>query len=248
MNLDQKGCGTGSRDAAQAGLPGLRGLRASVFAVVCVLSALAMHVLAGGPIAGLGTVVAATVVTGAGAYVLARRRRSPGTLLAVSFAAQYGMHQLFSSGPWTASSADGSTLSWAASSADGSTLSWTASSADGSTLSWTASSAAAQHHQLLDAAGHHGGGIHGWAGMLLAHVLVAAASAWWLDRGETALATMLRLLACSLHDLWALLTARDAPPPAPPARRLPVVVATGPAGVITSQVLAWALCRRGPPR
>ncbi|TYB65990.1 hypothetical protein FXF51_17465 [Nonomuraea sp. PA05] len=198
MNSDQKGRGTGSRDTAQAGRPGLRGLRASVFAVVCVLAALGMHVLAGGPIAGLGTVVVATAATGAGAFALARRRRSTGTLLAASFAAQYGMHQLFTS------------------------------------------SSAVHHPSHVD---HHGGGLYGGLGMLIAHVLVAAVSAWWLDRGETALALLLRLLACSLPGLWALLTARPTPP-----RRSKTPLTAGSGGVLTSQVLAWALCRRGPPR
>ncbi|MFB4277579.1 hypothetical protein ACBJ59_19975 [Nonomuraea sp. MTCD27] len=208
MNPDEKGSGTGSRDTAQAGRPGLRGLRAAVFAVVCVLAALGMHVLAGGPIADLGTVVAATVVTGAGAFVLARRRRSTGTLLAASFAAQYGMHQLFTTGPG---------------------------------MGPGMGPAALPDH-------HGGGGLYAGAGMLLAHVLVATLSAWWLDRGETALAALLRLLACSLHDLWAFLTAaRDSLPPVPARRPRPV--AAGPAaGIRTSQVLAWALCRRGPPR
>ncbi|UBU15968.1 hypothetical protein [Nonomuraea gerenzanensis] len=227
MNPDQKGRGTGSRDTAQAGRPGLRGLRASVFAVVCVLAALGMHVLAGGPIAGLVTVVAATFATGAGAFVLARRRRSAGTLLAAAFAAQYGMHQLFTA-PYGLLQL----------------FTTTATAAE------AGSSAASAHHHspgadptaLVD---HHGGGLYGGLGMLLAHVLVAAISAWWLHRGETALAMLLRLLAFSLHDLWNLLTTRATPPCAPTLRMPAVVAGTG--GVPASQVLAWALCRRGPP-
>ncbi|MGR6922232.1 hypothetical protein ACU635_48960 [[Actinomadura] parvosata] len=221
MNPDQKGCGTGSRDTAQAGRPGLRGLRAAVFAVVCVLAALGMHVLAGGPITGLGTVAAATVATGAGAFALARRRRSLGTLLTASFAAQYGMHQLFTAGalaPPHHHAAPGA-----------------------ETAGLTTSSLSTG---LTD---HHGGGLYSGIGMLLAHVLVAAVSAWWLDRGETALAALLRLLACSLHDLWALLTARATALAALPLR-VPAPVSAGTAAVLTSQVLAWSLCRRGPPR
>ncbi|MFC5823883.1 hypothetical protein [Nonomuraea insulae] len=200
MNPDQEGRGAGSRDTAQAGRPGLRGLRAAVFAVVCVLTALAMHVLAGGPAAGLGTVAAATAVTGAGAFVLARRRRSTGTLLAAAFAAQYGMHQLFST-----------------------------------------DLPHAPHHLI---AGHHQGGLSAGAGMFLAHVLVATLSAWWLDRGETVLATLLLLLACSLRGLlWPPPATPSTPPPAPLRP-----MGTAGAGILTSQVLAWALCRRGPPR
>ncbi|NBE95584.1 hypothetical protein FE391_45760 [Nonomuraea sp. KC401] len=201
MNADQKGSGTGSRDTARAGRAGLRGLRAAVFAVVSVFAALGMHVLAGGPDARLVTVVAATLVTGAGAYVLARRQRSLGTLLAASFAAQYGMHQLFGSG------------------------------------------AAAFP-------GHHGGGLHTGTelgpgtGMVLAHVLVAAVSAWWLRRGETALLALASLLACSLRGLWDRLTTRLAPTPAP----RPGLVPAAPGDVAVPPVLAWTLCRRGPPR
>ncbi|GAA2205426.1 hypothetical protein GCM10009850_008840 [Nonomuraea monospora] len=212
MNSDQKGRGTGSRDTAQAGRPGLRGLRASVFAVVCVLAALGMHVLAGGPVAGLGTVVVATAATGAGAFALARRRRSTGTLLAASFAAQYGMHQLFTS----------------------------SSAVEYGIHQLFAASSPVHHPSHVD---HHGGGLYGGLGMLIAHVLVAAVSAWWLDRGETALALLLRLLACSLPGLWALLTARPTPP-----RRSKTPLTVGYGDVLTSQVLAWALCRRGPPR
>jgi hypothetical protein len=170
-------------------------VRAAVFAVVCVYAALGMHVLAGGAGAGLGIVAAATAVTGAGAYVLARRRRSMGTLLVASFAAQYGMHHLFGSG--------------------------------------------------LPLMGHHAGGLSAGIGMLLAHVLVATVSAWWLERGETALATLLFLLACSLRDLWRPLTDLLAPPSTP--RRVAPVVEVTP-GMPTAQVLAWELCRRGPPQ
>ncbi|MFD1538460.1 hypothetical protein [Nonomuraea guangzhouensis] len=175
--------------------PAGRVVRAAVFAVACVYAALGMHVLAGGPRAGLGIVAAATAMTGAGAYVLARRRRSMGTLLAASFAAQYGMHHLFGS--------------------------------------------------AVPLTGHHEGGLSAGLGMLTAHVLVATLSAWWLERGETALATLLSLLACSLRDLWRPLTDALAPPAT--TRRVAPVVAVAPA-IRASQVLAWALCRRGPPQ
>ncbi|WP_171074653.1 hypothetical protein [Nonomuraea basaltis] len=196
MNPDQKGRGgTGSRDGAQAGMAGLRGLRAAVFAAVCVYAALGMHMLAGGPGARLEFVAAATAATGAGAFLLARRRRSKGTLVAASFTAQYGMHQLFSSGAAAFS-------------------------------------------------GHHGGsGLQSGIGMLVAHVFVATVCAWWLDRGETALVAFLLVLACSLRGLWRL----TAPLATPPTPRPGPVTATAP-GIRAPQVLAWAMCRRGPPR
>ncbi|MEV4806301.1 hypothetical protein AB0K18_40435 [Nonomuraea sp. NPDC049421] len=209
MNPDERGCGIGSRDTAQAGGTGLRGLRTTVFAVVCVLTALAMHVLAGGPVAGFGTVLAATGITGAGAFLLTRRRRSRRTLLAASFTAQYGMHQLFTTTPHAAP---------------------------------------ALHAHTTDASAlvsHHGGGFSASVGMLLAHVVVAVLSAWWLDRGETTLATILHLLATSLRDLWALLTVWDPAPPAPTRR--PALLATAPLGPLAPRALTWTLSRRGPP-
>ncbi|MET8866884.1 hypothetical protein ABZW11_28410 [Nonomuraea sp. NPDC004580] len=224
MNPGKRGCGIGSRDTAQAGGTGLRGLRTTVFAVVCVLTALAMHVLAGGPVPGFGTVLAATVITGAGAFLLTRRRRSRHTLLAASFTAQYGMHQLFTTAPHAAQDLLATTPPAAA------------------------SSAPALHAYATDASAlvaHHGGGLSASAGMLLAHVVVAVLSAWWLDRGETTLATIIHLLATSLRDLWAALSAWDPAPPAPTRR--PALLATAPLGPLTPQALTWTLCRRGPP-
>ncbi|GAA0375302.1 hypothetical protein Acor_67310 [Acrocarpospora corrugata] len=173
-----------------------RALRAAVFAMVCVLASLGMHVLAGGAGVRPITLLWATGLTGVGAYLLARRRRGFGVLLPAAFAAQYGMHRLFGAGA------------------------------------------------VVDVEGHHSGGLSTALGMLLAHALVASLSAWWLERGENALATLVRLLACSLFDLWRLLAATLAVVPV-----RPVVPVAGPAPVITgSQILSWTLCRRGPPR
>lgn len=195
MKPDQKGrSGTGSRDGAQAGTAGLRGLRAAVFAIVCVYAALGMHVLAGGPGVCLEVLAAATAATGAGAFVLARRRRSLGTLVVASFTAQYGMHHLFSS-----------------------------------------------CETALPA--HHGeDGLPSGIGMLAAHVVVATACAWWLARGEAALVAFVLLVAGSLRGLWRL----AARPTVPVAPRPGPVMAAG-TGIRAPQVLAWAMCRRGPP-
>jgi hypothetical protein len=92
--------------------------------------------------------------------------------------------------------------------------------------------------------GHHGeGGPQAGLGMLAAHVIVAISCAWWLRRGETALMRFLRLLAWSLRDLWGRLTVRLRIPPTP----RPAPVAAAASGIHAPQVLAWAVCRRGPP-
>ncbi|MGW2143158.1 MFS transporter [Nonomuraea bangladeshensis] len=202
MKPEQEGRfgGTDSRDGAQAGRAGLRGPRSMVFAVVCVYAALGLHTLAGGSGVGPGLLAAATAGTGAGAFLLARRRRSLGTLVVAAFAAQYGMHRLFG---------------------------------------MDATAPASSHH-----AHEHGGGeLSTGLGMLVAHVVVAALSAWWLHRGETALGMFLTLLARAVRGFWRGLTAR-APLPETGAAR-PVVPAA--VAVRQPQVLSGAMCRRGPP-
>ncbi|MEU4509383.1 hypothetical protein AB0G05_07810 [Nonomuraea wenchangensis] len=206
MKPEQEGRfgGTDSRDGAQAGRAGLRGPRSMVFAVVCVYAALGLHTLAGGSGVGPALLAAATAATGAGAFLLARRRRSLGTLVVAAFAAQYGMHRLFGMG---------------------------------------AAAPAAHHEHASFEHGHGGGELSTGLGMLAAHVVVAALSAWWLHRGETALGTFLTLLARAVRGFWRGLTAR-APLPAPGVAR-PVVPAA--VAVRRPQVLSGAMCRRGPP-
>ncbi|NRQ32354.1 hypothetical protein HII36_10960 [Nonomuraea sp. NN258] len=94
-------------------------------------------------------------------------------------------------------------------------------------------------------AGHeHGGG----TGMVMIHLAVALGSSWWLARGESALAELLRLAAVGVSGLWALLLAalavlvdgRVAERP----RRLPD---RPEAAHRVSAVLTRALSRRGPP-
>ncbi|MFG1949026.1 hypothetical protein [Nonomuraea sp. NPDC048826] len=183
----------GVREARAAGRSAVRVLGAAVFATVCVYAALGTHLLAGGSGAPLGVVAAAAGVTGAGAWVLGRRRRGRGVLLVAAFSAQYGMHQVFGGG-----------------------------------------------HGV----GHHGG-LSSGVGMVLAHVLVALVCAWWLERGETALTTVLCLLACSLAGLWRTGGRAAAWRPVAPVRLVPGVPEEPP--VRAPQVLAWALSHRGPP-
>ncbi|MFD2351472.1 hypothetical protein ACFSTC_22440 [Nonomuraea ferruginea] len=87
-----------------------------------------------------------------------------------------------------------------------------------------------------------GGPLPGVA-MPLAHVLVAVLCAWWLERGETALVTVLVLLGCSLAGL-------SRPSPRGPLTPAPlrIVPAAGEPPVRGPQVLAWAVSHRGPPR
>lgn len=94
--------------------------------------------------------------------------------------------------------------------------------------------------------GHHeSAGLSTGLGMLVAHVIVATLSAWWLERGDTALLTLLCLLDCALRDLWRPLPLGLARICAP--RPASFVTDTTPA-LRTTQALSSALSRRGPPR
>ncbi|MFI6502777.1 hypothetical protein [Nonomuraea typhae] len=140
------------------GQPLPRAARATVFSVACVLSSLAMHVLAGGAPVRPVTLYGAIAAAWAGAFLLGRRQRGVNVLLPACFAAQYGMHHLFT---------------------------------------WGAIPAPGQHG--------HGAGMGAGLGMLLVHAMVAVISAWWLERGESSLATVVLLLAASLGRLWTAL-------------------------------------------
>ncbi|GIH23957.1 hypothetical protein Aph01nite_22670 [Acrocarpospora phusangensis] len=173
-------------------MPVLRLLRSTAFAVVCVTVSLGMHVFAGGAAVGLTTLAGASALVSAGAFVLARRRRGMGALLTAAFAAQYGLHHLFT--------------------------------------------AAAPQPPIP---GHDHGGLAVGLTMLLAHAVTALLSAYWLERGETALATVLHLLVAAVFTLllWRIPAVR--PVVSRPA------VETGPS--FASRLLAAAVSWRGPP-
>ncbi|MET8161881.1 hypothetical protein ABZT47_36460 [Sphaerisporangium sp. NPDC005289] len=174
-------------------MPVLRLLRATVFAVVCVAVSLGMHALAGGATIDVAVFVGATALVTGGAYVLSRRQRGLGALLAAAFVTQYGLHHLFS---------------------------------------------AAMRPPPVHGHGH--GGLAVGVAMLLAHTVTALLSAHWLERGETALATLLRLLVAAVVTLLV----RVATPSAP--RLVPRRHGDG-ASLFLTRLLASAVSRRGPP-
>ncbi|MFG2005596.1 hypothetical protein ACGFNU_41255 [Spirillospora sp. NPDC048911] len=78
--------------------PGLRALRAIFFAAVCVLMSAGTHVYAGGAPIPAATLGLAVLLVFGGAYALGGRERTLVLLLPGTFAAQYGLHHLFSRG------------------------------------------------------------------------------------------------------------------------------------------------------
>lgn len=88
-------------------------------------------------------------------------------------------------------------------------------------------------------AGHdHSSGL----GMLLVHVALALMSAWWLERGESALASMVHLAVASL---WAGLIVLAAAPVEPRLPGRPPVAGT--VDRLRRFLLAAGVSRRGPP-
>lgn len=86
----------------------------------------------------------------------------------------------------------------------------------------------------------HGGGLSAGLFMLLVHVATALLSAYWLERGESGLAVILRLLVASVLTLlvWrAPVIAHRVTPPARGDDRVPLV----------TRLLTAAVSRRGPP-
>ncbi|WP_141703905.1 hypothetical protein [Planobispora rosea] len=172
-------------------MPVLRLMRAAVFAIVCAMASLGMHVLAG------GTAVDPAVLAGTmppimgGAFVLARRERGLGVLLAAAFATQYGLHHVFSVAA------------------------------------------------VPPLPAHAHGGLAADVAMVLAHAVTALLSAHWLERGESALATLLRLLVASVLILLAGWVPAVRPAVSrPPSHSEPSFI---------TRLLAAAVSRRGPP-
>lgn len=224
------GAGRGCRDGdPHVGRPHLRALRAGVFAVVCVLLSAGLHTAAGGGAVELPVLAGATAATWAGAYALAARRRGRGALLTACLVAQYGLHNLFTGPeppPAGAATGPAGHHTGHLPSRDG-LLGSSLASPDGLFGSSLAPAEA-------------GGGI----AMPLVHVAVALISGWWMERGETALATLLRLAVTSVRGFLVRLLA---------ALVCPVTVA-GPAVSAASAAAAplppphvSAISRRGPP-
>ncbi|MGI5291958.1 hypothetical protein ACQEVF_52810 [Nonomuraea polychroma] len=86
----------------------------------------------------------------------------------------------------------------------------------------------------------HGTGL----GMLLVHVMTALLSAWWLERGESALAVLLHLAFASIGRWCALLVLAAGPIEAGLHGRRPSYDGRVP---FPQSLFAAAISRRGPP-
>ena len=158
----------------------LRVLRAGVFTTVAVLLAAIGHSCAADtPSAALLSLLAATPVIFAGAWVLAARRANVPLVLAASVGVQCALHLLLSRTNVTA--------------------------APSLAAFWCHTGPVSQLPSGTALAGWHGHNENSSTPMLAAHLCAAAAAGVWMARGDRALESLLRLLTAASAALRLVL-------------------------------------------
>ncbi|MFE6686810.1 PE-PGRS family protein [Streptomyces sp. NPDC057743] len=244
----------------------LRGLRAAVFAAVCVLLAALGHAVMSDAAVPGWMLLAAGLATAAGAWCFAARERGPVLVGLLTIGTQAALHSAFSFGQAVAGAgADQAALTreWArtwlcgaqglsladleaarALSPMGQTGPGAMNMSDSGMAHMGTSSLSASAMDM-SSTGMSSMGMHGSAlGMLAAHLLVALLSAWWLWGGERAAFRLVRSVSAWLFAplLLVLRTVLPEGRPVPrPARQEPRCAAR-------QLLLAHAMSLRGPPR
>ncbi|MFG2138214.1 PE-PGRS family protein [Streptomyces sp. NPDC048650] len=233
----------------------LRGLRAAVFAAVCVLLAALGHMAMSDAAIPGRTLLLAGAATAAGSWCLAGRERGPLLVGLLTVGTQAALHTAFSLGQ-AAAVAGGERAVTA--------REWARTWLCGAQGMSAADIDAAQrmrrqlpplHEQLPGMSGVHGmsgmhgsGGVHamggGAIGMAAAHLLVALLSAWWLWGGERAAFRLVRAVSARVFTPLVLVL-RVLLPAAPPGVR---AARQEPRRAVQKLLLAHARSLRGPPR
>lgn len=224
----------------------LRATRAAMFAAVCTaLGAVGHSYMSGTDIPPIG-LLGAFGVTGGLAWLGAGRRRGPAGISAALLAVQGVLHLLFS-GSQAGQGGHRAPMS-APLPMPGPMPAHhhMAGMADAQGMADAHGMADMAH--MSDMAGMAG---HGGFGMIAAHVLAGLFCAAWLAWGEAAVFRLAPVLGAAallaarpLGRAFALLRARSAPVPAPPAPRPSYEPPRGLRGAVP----AHTLVRRGPPR
>ncbi|KOG67044.1 hypothetical protein ADK76_00610 [Streptomyces griseoflavus] len=244
----------------------LRGLRAGVFAAVCVLLAALGHALMSDAPVPVWVVLGAVAVTACGAWCLAARERGPLFVTALTLTAQAALHTAFSFGQsvaagMSAAGTEGAQASLA--------QRWAASLVCGmggrpmpqhdaermlNDVGLGRRYGEAMHagHDVPAMSGMHD--MHGMGamdgmggsmtGMVAAHVLVALLSAWWLCGGERAAFRVVRAVSVRLFVPLVLVLRAVLPEPPRPARP----VRREPRRPLRRLLLVHIIWLRGPPR
>ncbi|MBL1096626.1 hypothetical protein [Streptomyces coffeae] len=237
---------------------GLRALRATVFAAVCVLLAALGHAVMSGTGVPWWAIAVAVLVTGAAAWAVAGRERGPLLVTAATVGAQSALHVGFTLAQELTAGAAGAV----------SRASVSGASVSGSSMSPSWMSGAGHDHRAvqmahahavdamdimpmqgmpMDGVPPHGAMGHGALGMWSAHVLVALVCGMWLSGGEQAAFRLFRLVRTLATRLFAPLLALllgTSPPPGP-AR--PRAAREGTAQRLRRLLLVHVIATRGPP-
>ncbi|WP_030024399.1 hypothetical protein [Streptomyces monomycini] len=250
----------------------LRGLRAGVFAAVCVLLAALGHALMSDAPVPWWVLLGTMTATAFGAWCLAGRERGPLFVTSLTLATQAALHSAFSFGQSVAATVSatagtgGEQVSpaqrWAASLMCGTVgpipqreaeqmvheagigRRYGQAMADLHALpSGHGTQAVHDMHGLHDMHGMPGMG-GSMTGMVAAHVLVALLSAWWLCGGERAAFRVVRTVSVRLFVPLALVLRVLLPEPPRPARP----VRREPRRPLRRLILVHVIWLRGPPR
>ncbi|MGW3013479.1 PE-PGRS family protein [Streptomyces sp. NPDC001219] len=239
----------------------LRGLRAAVFAAVCVLLAALGHVAMSDAVIPGWMLLGAGVATAAGAWCCAGRERGPLLVGLLTVGTQAALHTAFSFGQAFTGSGDGGhslVRRWADSWLCGSPGAESTGRDHAELLRLMHQQMAAMpstgHGDHMPGMDHMGGmassaaqmpGMHGSAtGMLAAHLLVALLSAGWLWGGERAAFRLVRSVSAWLFAPLVLVL-RIVLPEARPAVR---TARQEPRQAVRHLLLAHTRSLRGPPR
>ncbi|MET7285342.1 hypothetical protein [Streptomyces sp. NPDC005573] len=222
----------------------VRGLRAAVFAAVCVLLAAAGHGLAMGVMPRPGVDGAAFLTVAGLGWLLGGRERSLPGIGAVMLATQAALHVTFDA----AQRATGPASPWAGSTGKthmpGHHMGGHAM--HGMQAMRGMRGMDAMHSlQAMGAIGGGGGGMRPHAltaHATAAHLLAALVASWWLWRGEAAVWGLLRRAGALVPGLAAWWGNVPLPVPVPVPLRFPAV-----AGLPCLLPLRHAVSRRGPP-
>ncbi|NJP64752.1 PE-PGRS family protein [Streptomyces spiramenti] len=240
----------------------VRGVRAAVFAGVCVVLALVGHVHSSGAAVPAPVALAAFAAVAAVAWAAAGARRGPWAVTLAAGGVQLGLHLAFSVGqnaapPVAAASPGGSVMDVARSLLCGGDTGATLTHERAMQLIMASGLPVPDHDHaaaVAHSATEHGGhavhaaaalpGTHSGA-MLLAHVLAATVSGLWLAWGERAACSLLSQvgpwLLASLRPLLGPLFVPATPPACPRA------ALDRPLLPLRTRLLLHTVISRGPP-
>ncbi|MES4891730.1 hypothetical protein [Streptomyces sp. NPDC096012] len=218
--------------------PAVRGLRASVFAAVCLLLAVAGHGLAVGEMPPLWTGAGGFLAVFGLCWALGGRERSLPGIGAAMLLAQTGLHLAFDAAHRSGAGPARALRATSMLHADGMNVVHVNATDTLRTHATQATHAHLPHVIQAHAAVHPVVTAHATA----AHVLAALAASWWLRRGEAALWALIRRAAAFVPGLLAWWRDASLPVPcgrAPRLRARPDAPRRPP--------LWYTVNRRGPP-